>query len=370
MKPLTKIEALEGVRGLALLPVFAVHYVTLFGFLLGRPAESQAGWEWAQWGVDLFFLLSGYLVYGLLLHRQVSAAAFLRRRWRRIYPVYLVVFALYLVLSAIFPERSKIPSGWLAGGWYVGANLLLLPGLFDIPPLIRVAWSLSYEMVFYTLLPAAVSVTGFLRRPVLARVAWLAGAGAAYWCASWWWGGWYSKALLLAPLGHPRLVLFLVGMVVREAHGTGWRLPGRASWWGAWFGVVLCGLWWLPWTPGVKRQCVETVLLAVGGGPLIYWAGLPGNGLARALSGTGLRRLGQVSYSFYLVHGLVMHAIVFGVGLVWNGRAGSWWYGGLLPVVFCSAVGVAAVLYAQVERRLSFRSHAEPEKNRVHTGAL
>jgi peptidoglycan/LPS O-acetylase OafA/YrhL len=365
LKPGTKIAALEGVRALALLPVFAVHYVTLFGFLIGRGTGSPAGWDWAQWGVDLFFLLSGYLVYGLLLDGRVSAGGFLRRRYRRIYPAFLVVFTLYLVLSAVFPERSKIPSGWLAGGWYVGANLLLLPGLFDIPPLIRVAWSLSYEMAFYTLLPAVVYVTGFVRRPALARVACLAGASVAYWCACWWGGSLYSKGLLLAPLAHPRLVLFLVGMVVREAHGAGWKLPGRAGWWSLWFAVVLCGLWWLPWAPGVERHCVETVLLAGGGGPLIYWAGLPGNWLARVLSWVWLRRLGQVSYSFYLVHGLVMHAMVFGVGRIWNGGAGGWWFGGLIPVAFCGAVGAAVLLYAQVERRLSVGSRAGPEKIHV-----
>ncbi len=359
MTPGTRIEALEGLRGGALLPVFAVHYITLFGFLAGRPAESPEGWEnLGQGGVDLFFLLSGYLVYGLLVGRKTTLSEFLRRRWKRIYPVFLVVFVLYLALSAAFPARSKIPDGWADGGFYLAVNLLLLPGIVDVPPLIRVAWSLSYEVVFYTLLPLAAWISGFVGQAVRVRVAWIAALAVVYWCACWWGGGWYIPALRLAPLGHPRLVLFLVGMVVREAHGAGWKLPGKAGWWGAWFGVVLFGLWWAPAPSQVRPQCLETALMAAGGAPLLYWAALPGNLVATSLSWGGLRWLGQVSYSFYLVHGLAMHVLAFAAGWVWNGAAGVWWFGALVPVVFAGSAGVSAVLYAQVERRWSLNMPA------------
>ncbi len=348
-----RIEALEGVRGLALLPVFAIHYVTLFGFLLGRKAETPAGWDYlAQAGVDLFFLLSGYLVYGLLLGRRMTPFAFLKRRWKRIYPAFLVVFALYLALSAMFPAMSKIPRGWADGGWYVLMNLLLLPGIFDIPPLNRVAWSLSYEVVFYTLLPVTAAVSGFAGWVARKRVMWIVGAGLVYWWACWWGGNWYIKAALLSPFGHPRLVLFLAGMVVREAHMAGWKLPGRAAWWAVWFGLALAGLCAAPGV-NVRRQCLEAVLMAAGGGPLIYWAGLPGNWVAERLSWGGMRWLGKVSYSFYLLHGLVMHGMVYCVRALWDGGAGVVWYAVLIPLVFAAASGAAALLYAQVERRLS-----------------
>lgn len=360
MTPGTRIEALEGIRGLALLPVFALHYLTLFGFLVGGTTESPMGWEnLGQGGVDLFFLLSGYLVYGLLLGKGVTPGVFLQRRGRRIYPAFLVVFVVYLGLSAAFPERSKIPHGWADGGLYLAANLLLLPGIVDIPPLIRVAWSLSYEVAFYTLLPLAAWMTGFVRRAVRVRVAWIAALAVMYWCACWWGGGWYVPALRLAPLGHPRLVLFLVGMVVREAHGTGWKLPGRAGWWGAWFCVVMCGLWWAPAPSQVRPQCLEAALMAAGGGPLLFWAALPENRVATSLSWGGLRWLGQVSYSFYLVHGLAMQVLAFAMVRVWNGAAGIWWFAGLGPVVFAAAAAAAAVLYTQVERRLSLSPRAK-----------
>ena len=55
---------------------------------------------------------------------------------------------------------SKLPQGAGAVVAYLLANLLLLPGLFPIEPLITVAWSLSYEFAYYLALPLLVAGTG------------------------------------------------------------------------------------------------------------------------------------------------------------------------------------------------------------------
>jgi len=65
-------------------------------------------------GVDLFFVLSGYLIYGALIRKKVSYLSFFRRSVERIYPTFLCVFAIYLVLSILFPEENKIPARSLA----------------------------------------------------------------------------------------------------------------------------------------------------------------------------------------------------------------------------------------------------------------
>ena len=70
-----------------------------------------------------------------------------KRRVQRIYPVFLVVFAIYIMLSFIFPSESKLPEGYVEIVKYILQNLLLLPGVFNIEPLITVAWSLSYAAV-------------------------------------------------------------------------------------------------------------------------------------------------------------------------------------------------------------------------------
>src|SRR5207249_4936591 len=63
------------------------------------------------------------------------------------------VLVLYLLLSVAFPAESKLPALWSDSLVYILQNVLLLPGLFDIPPIIVVAWSLSYEFFFYLLTP-------------------------------------------------------------------------------------------------------------------------------------------------------------------------------------------------------------------------
>src|SRR5207245_8763379 len=109
-------------------------------------------------GVDLFFVMSGYLFYAALIRREVGYFKFTSRRIGRIYPAFLAVFILYLALSAIFPPQNKIHGGAFLAGRYILANLLLLPGILNIRPIISVAWSLSYEFFFYLTLPLVISL--------------------------------------------------------------------------------------------------------------------------------------------------------------------------------------------------------------------
>ena len=104
-------------------------------------------------GVDLFFVLSGYLIYGSLINRDQSIVKYFRRRIERIYPTFSVVLSVYLLATFVSPEKGKIPMGFWEGIAYICENYLLLPGMFRIEPLITVAWSLSYEFFFYLAIP-------------------------------------------------------------------------------------------------------------------------------------------------------------------------------------------------------------------------
>jgi peptidoglycan/LPS O-acetylase OafA/YrhL len=128
-------------RGLAVLLVFLVHYITL------SEDWVSASPDWHRWttlvrslgnvGVDLFFVLSGYLIYGLLIKAERPFLPYLRRRVVRIYPAFAAVFAVYLLVSALLPQKSKLPEGTSDALLYIAANFLLLPGMFDIEPMIR-----------------------------------------------------------------------------------------------------------------------------------------------------------------------------------------------------------------------------------------
>ena len=175
------LRPMEGLRGLAVALVFGVHFSTL-----STPWQT-AGWDRVALdilhtignaGVDLFFVLSGYLIYGHLMRRPPPFAAYMARRIQRIYPAFLAVFLLYLLLAWRMPDAGKLPDDGSLGG-YLLANLLLLPGVFPIEPLITVAWSLSYEMFFYLVMPLIIAVLALRRRGPDARLVTLAAVTAA-----------------------------------------------------------------------------------------------------------------------------------------------------------------------------------------------
>jgi exopolysaccharide production protein ExoZ len=143
-----RILSMEGVRGLAVIMVFFTHYHTLFGHYVSPQSFSFAVSRFAgtigNAGVDLFFVLSGYLIYRAVIRKPINYVAFIRRRIERIYPTFLVILALYLVLSFVLPGESKIPRRPFTAAGYILANLILLPGIFKIQPIITVAWTLSF----------------------------------------------------------------------------------------------------------------------------------------------------------------------------------------------------------------------------------
>lgn len=110
------VVSMEGIRGFAVFLVFLVHYVTLVDPWLTKASTTQILSAHLRSigniGVDLFFVLSGYLIYGMLIRKKKPFGSYLARRIQRIYPTFTAVFVIYLLLSAIFPSESKIPDGW------------------------------------------------------------------------------------------------------------------------------------------------------------------------------------------------------------------------------------------------------------------
>jgi exopolysaccharide production protein ExoZ len=204
----SNLRPMEGLRGFAVFLVLLVHYATLAEPWVNSAILLQfsgALHELGGSGVDLFFVLSGYLIYGSLISRPQRFSLFVKRRVVRIYPVFLVIFAIYVFLSALFPAENKIPDTLWGGFVYLLANLLLLPGLFPIQPMITVAWSLSYEMFCYVLIPMLIRVLHLRRRPSLWRVVLFVviGLTLVFYCLNY--GG---------PI---RLIMFICGILLFES---------------------------------------------------------------------------------------------------------------------------------------------------------
>ena len=338
------IQAMEGLRGLAVLLVFFVHYVSLSKpWLPAADSEfHQAFIGFTQWlhhfgnvGVDLFFVLSGYLIYGTVIKKPQPYLGFMRRRIERLYPTFTVVFLLYLLLSWLLPAQSKIPSEMWPAILYLCQNFLLLPGVFPIEPLISVAWSLSFEIMFYLLIPLLVSLARLRNWPVTQRILFFVGLAALM--------------IWLLPLSHKRSVMFVGGILlfdllllnpVRRYHGL------AAS-------VALLSLLLGQWL--VLPAFAETLLVLLWTSLLCYLA-FSLHVVARPLCWPYLRWLGNMSYSYYLLHGLALNGGFLLLSKLWPATAGSvsTFFILLLPMFGITLVS-SALLFIGVEKPWSLQ---------------
>jgi peptidoglycan/LPS O-acetylase OafA/YrhL len=155
-----KNKALDGIRGFAILIVFCGHF---FGYLAtGRLARLG---EASGLGVDLFFVLSGYLITSILLRSRDGNhyyRNFFGRRGLRIWPLY---YAFLAFLAVVHWNLGHLRLGWYA----IYAQALRYPAGIGPDP-ISVTWSLAIEEQFYLLWPFAVAA---LSRKRLAQLAWL-----------------------------------------------------------------------------------------------------------------------------------------------------------------------------------------------------
>ena len=339
------VRPMEGLRGFAVFLVFLVHYVTL----VTPWTESQialmkfatALHTMGNTGVDLFFVLSGYLIYGSLIAKPQAFGRFMARRVKRIYPTFIVVFATYVGLSFLFPMENKIPLSIFLGLIYLLQNLLLLPGIFPIQPLITVAWSLSYEMFYYLVIPGVIAIWGLRERSVGWRVGFFVAVTVI-------------GAVVGAVYGGPiRLIMFVSGILLFEALAMQ-RIPSPSGALG--LTALVAGLLaiLLP-LPGASGYMFKIMVLFGAFFVLCLACFRNASGwLAKAFSWTPLRWLGNMSYSYYLLHALALKAgfMVFGK-LVPASGSEQWVFWLMMPAMFALTLVASAVLFLAVERPFS-----------------
>ncbi len=158
------IPALDGIRGLAILLVLVHH------FSGGADPTTAVGRAWLAWtnnlwiGVDLFFVLSGFLITGILLDTKKSAGYFRNfyaRRALRIFPLYYgVLLAAFFALPAIEPyirqEAGKGFSARQSGLWLYLTNVIMAARGPDYFWAFDHFWSLAVEEHFYLVWPLAI----------------------------------------------------------------------------------------------------------------------------------------------------------------------------------------------------------------------
>ena len=139
-----RLEWLEVMRGVAALWVLVHHAGQSVNHFIGS-IGYQPWIERGFWGVDFFFVLSGFIIAfsaQRLVDRQGGVKEYATARLTRIYVPYLPVGVAMLLFYWIWPDLSK-------GGRDVSvlSSLLLAPD--NLPPALSVAWTLVHEMIFY-----------------------------------------------------------------------------------------------------------------------------------------------------------------------------------------------------------------------------
>jgi peptidoglycan/LPS O-acetylase OafA/YrhL len=303
----SRLPALDGLRGVAVLLVLIHHVHAVFAPGVA-PSLAMGGFL----GVDLFFVLSGFLITGLLLdefraRRTIGLLSFYRRRLMRLYPALVVLLAAHAVYAAYADiafdvERDRLVSVLLYySNW---AQTLTIPeGTGHL-------WSLAVEEQFYLAWPLVLLgllwLTNARRRylgPIIA-----AGVVVIALNRAWRWHD-GMVFLLVYVRTDTRADALLVGALAAViTGGLRGRTPAfarsRAFPWAAWSAAAVLA-WSVIFTRGDRPMlylggftviAVACAVLALAVLPESRWHG------ARAMQWRPLRVLGTVSYGAYLWH--------------------------------------------------------------------
>jgi len=324
-----RIAELDGLRGLAILLVILCHYVgnpdhSPLGFLGNRLLLAfTAGWS----GVDLFFVLSGFLIGGILLDARDSPnyfRTFYMRRVFRILPIYYVwtlLFALIVVAGlTLFPGR-------LGASWHellrVPVQLCFLQNIFIGMPKFTwtwfaVTWSLAIEEQFYVVAPPLIRMLSRRRLGIVLAATIVLAPLLRFLLFRYWAPGTYLCAFLMPCRADSLSCGILLALCWRHA-GFREYVVGHRGLLRSVLLVLFLGVgglfWWL-----VHPLNVVTVTIGFSWLALFYSAMLltvvadKGSWLAALMRLRFLGWLGGISYCVYLLHdtfNLLAHRIVF-----------------------------------------------------------
>jgi peptidoglycan/LPS O-acetylase OafA/YrhL len=162
----SRIAELDGLRGVAIFLVILWHYVGCLVSIPEAPLVSAMAkaTHWAWSGVDLFFILSGFLIGGVLLDNRKSTnvmKVFYIRRACRILPLYFIMVAMF----GIVVSWELLSNDWLfKGNIPIGSYLTFTQNFFMAsqqtfgPNWLGITWSLAVEEQFYLAVPLIILV--------------------------------------------------------------------------------------------------------------------------------------------------------------------------------------------------------------------
>jgi peptidoglycan/LPS O-acetylase OafA/YrhL len=321
---------LDGLRCCAFTAVFVHH-------ALGLPLL------WV--GVDLFFVLSGYLISGILIRTRTAPGyfrTFYARRALRIMPPYYAV--LLFAFGWLYQDQVR------SAPWFIFylSNVNAVWQLAPAPNQLNLMWSLAIEEQFYLLWPLVVAVVPVHRLAAVCGWLFLGASAVRAFCAFTSASHWPAYYLLPA-----RMDLLTAGALVATLEHTrrDW-LIGHTRFAG-WTALVSTAVFALlaasvpDFRTGSNSLLFNTlgyslIALAIAAGLVVVRHGSPLGPIQRLLSWPPLRYLGVISYTSYLVHAIVLDRVMaLNIGSI--GSAGLAWL---------ITIGVASASWFAVERPL------------------
>jgi peptidoglycan/LPS O-acetylase OafA/YrhL len=281
-----RIADLDALRGLAALTVVLFHYTTRYEELYGHEAPLLLSVPWGHYGVQLFFGISGFVIF-MTLDRTRSLADFAVSRASRLYPAYWTAMALTTAAMLIAGMDALLVSPAA-----FAADLTMLQGFVGAESVDGVYWTLGVELAFYTVM-AALFHFRLLGRIEPLLLAWMG--------LHWFWT--FSPALLgiepswllgsLVVQAHiPYFAIGIAAFRLRSAAAPGWPL--------AVIGTALATV--------AACDGFASLLVAAATAALLLLVALRGG-----IAGLGARPLvwlGAVSYSLYLLHQYIGFAMI------------------------------------------------------------
>lgn len=332
-------------------------------YLRALAAFAVAAFHTLQWaridfdigaaGVDVFFVISGFIMWRTTEGRAIRPLEFLRRRAIRIVPLYWTVTLGLAAAALLWPARFiDVQPTWD----HVLQSLAFIQhrNPAGLPfPVLAPGWTLNYEAVFYVIFAACLFLPEARRLLVLTCVLLALGFG----------GFFHPPAYEM--LANPMILEFLAGVLWAKAMNAG-ASPGRGAGWA----IFVVGLAWYLTMYFTKAEWDLWRPLFWGFPALLLVIGLTSveadGGL---LDLPPARALGDASYSLYLTHPLVIGAmaVTFGVWHVW-----------FVPVSLLLACAVGWLSWRVFERPITDRlkgplrdatspTHTPPERRASDT---